>query len=89
MRAISQAHDSLAPGHLSLGSTILQDASINRSPYSYLANPAEERARHSGDLENTMSLLKFTHGLASEADIGFLSWFAVHGTSIYEVRHGG
>lgn len=34
-----------------------------------------------------MSLLKFTHGLESESDIGFLSWFAVHGTSIYEVGY--
>ncbi|KIO30028.1 hypothetical protein M407DRAFT_14431 [Tulasnella calospora MUT 4182] len=82
--AISQAHDSLAPGYLSLGKTIVQDASINRSPYSYLANPEDERARYSGDLENTMSLLKFTHGVDSGSDIGFLSWFAVHGTSIYE-----
>lgn len=84
VRAISQAHESLAPGSLSLGNTIIHDASINRSPYSYLANPEEERARYPGDLENTMSLLKFTHGLESESDIGFLSWFAVHGTSIYE-----
>ncbi|KAG9042279.1 hypothetical protein FS837_011082 [Tulasnella sp. UAMH 9824] len=84
VRAISQAHESLAPGHLSLGKANVEDASINRSPYSYLANPEEERARYSGDLENTMSLLKFTHDFESGSDIGFLSWFAVHGTSIYE-----
>ncbi|KAG8902823.1 hypothetical protein FRB99_004064 [Tulasnella sp. 403] len=82
VRAIIQAHNSLAPGYLSLGNTVIDDASINRSPYSYLANPAEERARYSGDIDKTMSLLKFER--ADGADMGFLSFFAVHGTSIYE-----
>ena len=83
VRAIVLAHNSLAPGSLSLGNTTVVDASINRSPFSYLANPEEERARYDGDIDHTMSLLKFT--AEGGKGVGFLSFFAVHGTSIYEV----
>ncbi|KAJ6616808.1 Neutral/alkaline nonlysosomal ceramidase [Mycena sp. CBHHK59/15] len=69
--------------------------SINRSPTAYLANPPEERMRYvndggdAGDMEWGMSLLKFgSAGVGGEDDggdgRGFLSFFAVHGTSVYE-----
>ena len=56
----------------------------NRSPSAYLANPAEERARYQYDQDKDLTLVRFddTDGNAR----GFLSFFAVHGTSIYEVR---
>jgi neutral ceramidase len=44
VRAVVQAHNSLAEGQLSLGNTSIVDGNINRSPSAYLANPAEERA---------------------------------------------
>ncbi|KAG9004115.1 hypothetical protein FRB93_010463 [Tulasnella sp. JGI-2019a] len=82
VHAAAQAHASLSPGSLSFGNTSVKDAALNRSPFSYVANPKEERDRYPGDVDSTMSLLKFTG--ASGDDRGFLSFFAVHGVSIYE-----
>lgn len=80
--AIKRAHESLAPGRLSLGNTTILDTNINRSPYSYTANPAEERARYQYDQDKDLHLLKFTD--TSGTPRGFLSFFPVHGTSIYQ-----
>ena len=81
--AAQRAHASLAPGNLSLGNTTILDANINRSPTAYLANPAEERARYTHDQDKDMTLLRFDD--ATGKPRGFLSFFAVHGTSLYEV----
>ncbi|KAL0061431.1 hypothetical protein AAF712_011725 [Marasmius tenuissimus] len=80
--AVRKAHNNLAPGNLRLGNTTILDANINRSPSAYLANPAAERARYQFDQDKDMTLLRFddTSGKAR----GFLSFFAVHGTSLYE-----
>ncbi|ESK90041.1 neutral ceramidase precursor [Moniliophthora roreri MCA 2997] len=80
--AVRRAHDNLAPGKLSLGNTTILDANINRSPSAYLANPAEERARYQYDQDKGMSLLRFDD--ANGKARGLLSFFAVHGTSLYE-----
>lgn len=96
--AIDRAHASLAPGTLSVGNSgfshlsrsIHTDSSLasvtggnlNRSPTAYLANPAAERALYvneGGDQDKIMSVLNF-------GPRGFLSFFPVHGTSLYEVR---
>ena len=60
----------------------LTDASINRSPYAYLANPADERALYDADVDQFMSMLKFTRASDGKA-MGVLTWFPVHGTSMY------
>ncbi|KAJ7775713.1 Neutral/alkaline nonlysosomal ceramidase [Mycena maculata] len=78
--AVDRAHESLQLGSLSLGNTSVIGGNINRSPTAYLANPAAERAMYvdqGGDQDKFMSLLSF-------GSRGFLSWFPVHGTSIYE-----
>ncbi|KAK0468856.1 Neutral/alkaline nonlysosomal ceramidase [Armillaria novae-zelandiae] len=80
--AAQRAHNSLAPGSLSLGNTTILDANINRSPSAYLNNPADERARYQYDQDKDMTLLRFDD--ESGTARGFLSFFAVHGTSIYE-----
>ncbi|CAE6472083.1 unnamed protein product [Rhizoctonia solani] len=80
--AVQRAHDSLALGTLSLGNTTILDTNINRSPFAYEANPAEERARYKYDQDKELHLLKFKG--ADGVDRGFLSFFAVHGTSLYE-----
>ncbi|KAG9092439.1 hypothetical protein FS749_015747, partial [Ceratobasidium sp. UAMH 11750] len=80
--AVDRAHKSLAPGTLSLGNTTVLDTNVNRSPYSYTANPAEERARYQYDQDKDLHLLKFTDN--SGFARGFLSFYAVHGTSIYK-----
>lgn len=81
--AVKRAHANLAPGKLSLGNTTIVDGNINRSPSAYLANPAEERAKYQYDQDKDMTLLRFDDGSGNAR--GFLSFFAVHGTSLYEV----
>ncbi|RPD72229.1 Neutral/alkaline nonlysosomal ceramidase [Lentinus tigrinus ALCF2SS1-7] len=80
--AVQRAHNSLAPGSLSLGNTTVLDGNRNRSPSAYLANPADERARYEYDQDKDLMLLRFDD--ASGNARGFLSFYAVHGTSIYE-----
>ena len=77
------AHDSLAPGRLSVGSIDILDANVNRSPFAYLANPAEERKRYKDDADKTLTALRFTRtDPDGDRDIGVLTWFPVHGTSM-------
>ena len=80
--SIQRAHKNLQAGHLSVDSVDVKDANINRSPYAYLANPAEERARYEHDVDKTMTMLKFQNAKTGKA-IGVLTWFPVHGTSLY------
>ncbi|TDZ53895.1 Neutral ceramidase 3 [Colletotrichum trifolii] len=85
--AIKRAHRSLEPGHLSLGSTKVHGASINRSLYAYLANPEEERAKYNssaeddGSVEKDLTLLNFQRASDGKS-IGVLTWFPTHGTSM-------
>lgn len=79
--SIQRAHESLTPGSLSVGVIDVKDANINRSPYAYLANPKKERARYKDDVDKTMTMLKF-QASKSGKDLGVLTWFPVHGTSM-------
>ncbi|KAI0024146.1 Neutral/alkaline nonlysosomal ceramidase [Xylariomycetidae sp. FL0641] len=85
--SIRRAHESLAPGHLSVGTTKVFGANINRSLFAYLANPEDERARYNisseddGSVEKDLTLLKFQRA-ADGKNIGVLTWFATHGTSV-------
>ncbi|PNY24033.1 Neutral ceramidase [Tolypocladium capitatum] len=85
--SIRRAHESLEPGSLSVGSTKVLRAGINRSLFSYLANPAAERARYNisaeddGSVETDLSLLKLRRA-SDGKNIGVLTWFPTHGTSM-------
>lgn len=79
--SIQRAHQALTPGSLSFGSTDLENANINRSPYAYLANPAEERAKYTADVDKTMTMLNFQRASDGKS-MGVLTWFPVHGTSM-------
>ena len=85
--SIQRAHESLQPGYLSVGSTKVNGAGINRSLFAYMANPAEERARHNasanddGSVDKELSLLKFQRA-SDGKNIGVLTWFPTHGTSM-------
>jgi neutral ceramidase len=81
--SIKRAHESLAPGTLAFGETEVIDANINRSPYSYLANPAEERALYEYDVDKTITMLRFQRS-SDNMNLGVLAWHAVHGTSMLE-----
>ncbi len=84
--SIKRAHESLAPGNLSFGTTKVVGANINRSLYAYLANPEAERARYNNDasddgsVEKALTLLKFKNTTGQA--IGVLTWFPTHGTSM-------
>ena len=80
--AIQRAHTALVPGQLSLGTTELHDTNINRSPFSYEANPREEQNRYASNVDKTMTLLRLDRA-SDNQPLGVLSWFAVHGTSLY------
>jgi neutral ceramidase len=77
LASIRQAHSSLSPTELGFGSTTLLEANINRSPSAYAQNPASERAQYQYDVDKELQLLKLGRK-------GFLNWFPVHGTSIYQ-----
>ncbi|EPE34477.1 hypothetical protein GLAREA_10171 [Glarea lozoyensis ATCC 20868] len=85
--SITRAHSNLQPGYLSVGSTKVFGANINRSLYAYLANPEDERAGYNttneddGSVEKTLTLLKFQRALDGK-NIGVLTWFPTHGTSM-------
>lgn len=82
--AVQRAHNNLAPGSLAIGNTTVLDGNVNRSPSAYLANPASERARYQYDQDKGMSLSRFNDEKGDAR--GFISFFPVHGTSLYNVR---
>lgn len=81
-QAILRAYQNLRPGRLRMSEGLLFGANINRSPTSYLLNPAEELAQYKehGDTDKTM-LQIMLESLDAEP-VGLLNWFAVHGTSM-------
>ncbi|KAF4591803.1 neutral/alkaline nonlysosomal ceramidase [Ophiocordyceps camponoti-floridani] len=85
--SIRRAHESLAPGELTVGSTKLVGAGINRSLFSYMANPEAERARYNisaqddGSVDTDMTMLSFRRA-SDRRNIGLLTWFPTHGTSM-------
>lgn len=85
--SIRRAHEGLQPGTLSVGTTKVLGANINRSLYAYLANPEAERSRYNvsaeddGSVEKDLTLLKFRRS-SDGKNIGVLTWFPVHGTSM-------
>lgn len=79
--SIRRAHTGLQAGSLSIGSVKIKDANINRSLFAYLANPKKERARYGDDVDKTMTMLKFK-SFDSGKNLGILTWFPVHGTSM-------
>ena len=79
--SIQRAHRNLQPGHLTVGSIDVEDANVNRSPFAYLANPKKERDSYSHEVDKTMTMLRF-QGAGRGKDLGILTWFPVHGTSM-------
>lgn len=85
--AIQRAHQSLEPGRLSVGVTKVKGANVNRSLFAYLANPEAERASYNisaeddGSVEKDLTLLRFQRA-SDDKNIGVLTWFPTHGTSM-------
>ncbi|PON28673.1 neutral/alkaline non-lysosomal ceramidase [Trichoderma gamsii] len=79
--SVQRAHENLQEGYLDVGSTDISDGAINRSLWAYLNNPDEERAQYNAETDITMTLLRFQRA-SDGKNIGVLSWFPVHGTSM-------
>ncbi|KAH8484973.1 hypothetical protein H0E87_026657 [Populus deltoides] len=79
-KSIIQAHENLRPGSIFVNKGELLDAGVNRSPSSYLNNPAEERSKYKYDVDKEMTLIKFVDD--EWGAVGSFNWFATHGTSM-------
>jgi neutral ceramidase len=79
-RSIVRAHDTAAPGTITVAEGDLHGASVNRSPEAYLRNPPAERARYAGDADTRMTLLRLQR--LDGTEVGTINWFAVHATSL-------
>ncbi|CAH2077088.1 unnamed protein product, partial [Iphiclides podalirius] len=84
-RSIVRAHESMVPARLFFGQTRLWDMHVNRSPYSYNQNPAEERQRYDTNTDNTLTQVRIVKGDGSLH--GVLNWFPVHTTSMNMTNH--
>ncbi|XP_005100690.1 neutral ceramidase isoform X1 [Aplysia californica] len=78
--SIVKAHDSMQPADLYVNKGELLESNINRSPTAYLNNPEAERAKYTHNVDKDMVVLKIVS--SSGVDIGMISWFAVHCTSM-------
>ncbi|ONI86811.1 alkaline ceramidase [Saccharothrix sp. ALI-22-I] len=77
--SVVQAHEDLKPGELSLGRGELTDASVNRSRVAFERNPAADKAYFPRAIDPAMTVLRFRQ---NGADVGAISWFATHNTSM-------
>ncbi|KEY67817.1 hypothetical protein S7711_09772 [Stachybotrys chartarum IBT 7711] len=79
--SIQRAHQNLQEGYLDVATTDVVNGSINRSLWAYLQNPEAERARYSADTDTSLTLLRFQRA-SDNKNIGVLTWFPVHPTSL-------
>lgn len=79
MEAIDRAESDTAPGEILLNHGELTGASANRALMAFERNPAEEKATFPSGIDPRMTVLRFRR---NGNDIGVLSWFATHGTSM-------
>lgn len=89
VRAVQKAHDDYmarrdratkgqTKAKIYYGNSILKEAHINRSPFSYLQNPQEERDKYDSDQDDVFHMLQF---LDDDGKKGLLSFYPVHGVS--------
>ncbi|CAN8098074.1 unnamed protein product [Discula destructiva] len=80
--SIQRAHESLTAGYLDVGTIDITDGNLQRSLYSYMNNPEEERALYDTTVDETLTMLRFQRA-SDGLNMGVLTWFPVHGTSMY------
>ncbi len=74
--SIVRAHNTISPGRIYINKGNLTNASINRSLVAYDNNTD---AANFSSIDEEMTVLKF---LKSEKEVGMISWFGVHPTSL-------
>ncbi|XP_010006074.1 PREDICTED: neutral ceramidase [Chaetura pelagica] len=85
VKSIAIAHQNMRRGRLFVNRGAVENSQINRSPFSYLQNPASERSRYSSNTDKEMVLLKMVEENGQE--LGLISWFAVHPVSMNNSNH--
>ncbi len=75
--AIVRANENKAPGRIYYNKGSLTNASINRSLVAYQQNADVNKYAH--NIDDEMTVLKFVQG---NQEVGMISWFAVHPTSL-------
>ncbi|XP_014114959.1 PREDICTED: neutral ceramidase [Pseudopodoces humilis] len=85
VKSIGIAHENMKRGRLFINRGTVENSQINRSPFSYLANPQSERNRYSSNTDKEMVVLKMVDEDGSE--LGLISWFAVHPVSMNNSNH--
>ncbi|XP_078721774.1 neutral ceramidase [Lampetra fluviatilis] len=80
VHSIDIAHGNMKPGNLFLSRGEVKESNANRSPFSYLNNPAAERSRYKTNTDEDILLLKLVD--QEGAPIGVVTWFAVHAVSM-------
>lgn len=80
--SIQRAHESLTTGYLDVGTVNITDGNLSRSLYAYMNNPEEERALYETSTDQTLTMLRFQRA-SDGLNMGVLTWFPVHGTSMY------
>ncbi|KAI7786068.1 neutral ceramidase [Diaporthe eres] len=80
--SIKRAHESLTTGYLDVGTVNITDGNASRSPSAYNNNPAAERALYNSPTDTTLTMLRFQRA-SDGLNMGVLTWYPVHGTSMY------
>ena len=70
----------MVEGKIFLDRTVILNANINRSPTSYLRNPASERADYEYNVDKELTQLRFMD--IENNLLGAFNWYAVHATSM-------
>lgn len=81
VESVVEAHEDLKPGSISLGRGELTNASVNRSRTAFDRNP--DKGFFPQGIDPAMTVLRFRQGTN---DVGAISWFATHNTSVTNVN---
>lgn len=79
--AIERAHKNIRPAELFLGRSELWNASVNRSPSAFARNPQADKDYYPHAIDPRVTVLRIKQ---SGKDVGAITWFATHGTSMTE-----
>ncbi|NWQ77871.1 ASAH2 ceramidase, partial [Columbina picui] len=86
VKSIDIAHRNMKRGRLFINRGTVENSQINRSPFSYLENPASERSRYSSNTDKEMVMLKMVDENGEE--LGLIRWWnMVHEDNIKNRNH--
>ncbi|KAJ1141773.1 hypothetical protein NDU88_008101 [Pleurodeles waltl] len=85
VKSIDRAHQNMKAGKILISKGQVENSQLNRSPFSYLENPQEERDRYNSNTDKEMVLLKMLD--LKNNSLGIISWFAVHPVSMNNTNH--